>query len=409
MRKPVLTIFYQFNPWFPSIGGIQTIIRYFIKYAASEFDVRVVGTSDRANFSSRKWQEAELEGRSIQFFPLLTVDNDDVRGLLPTTVKYTLALLQHNFASDFMHFHRIEPTLASLNWQGDKTLFIHNDIRQQMTAKDNKKAILWRHFPAGYFALEKLLIEQFTEVLSCNTESVKLYQQRYAQLSERIKYIKNPVDNEVFYPLSADRRDEGRRALAAQMGVSEDTRFLLFAGRLHPQKDPILLVRSLHAMQQPDVHLLIAGAGELAETVKAEIVRLDLSQQATMLGAVPSIQLARLQQVCSAFVLTSAYEGLPLVALEALACGTPVVTTDCGETPKLLITGSGIVCQERTPEAIASAISQILLRDKNYTIEACVQAAIPYGVRQIISDVYQNMWVRWEQRQIASGVSTSYV
>ncbi|NHC36185.1 glycosyltransferase family 4 protein [Scytonema millei] len=409
MRKPVLTIFYQFNPWFPSIGGIQTVIRYFIKYAASEFDVRVVGTSDRANFSARKWQEAELEGKAIQFFPLLTVDNDDVRGLLPTTVKYTVALSQHNFASDFMHFHRIEPTLASLNWQGDKTLFIHNDIRQQMTAKDNKKAILWRYFPAGYFALEGLLIKQFAEILSCNTESVKLYQQRYAKLSERIKYIKNPVDNGVFYPLSPEQREEGRRALAARMGVSDDTRFLLFAGRLHPQKDPVLLVRSLFAMQQPNVHLLIAGAGELAETVKAEIAQLDLSQQVTLLGAVPPTQLAKLQQVCSTFVLTSAYEGLPLVALEALACGTPVVTTDCGETPKLLNAGSGIVCQERTPEAIASAISQILLRDTNYTIEACVQAAAPYGVRQIVRDVYQNMWVRWEQRQLASGVSTSYV
>jgi glycosyltransferase involved in cell wall biosynthesis len=409
MRKPVLTIFYQFNPWFPSIGGIQTVIRYFIKYAASEFDLRVVGTSDRANFSSRKWQEAELEGKEIQFFPLLTVENDDVRGLLPTTVKYAAALARHNFASDFMHFHRVEPTLVSLNWQGDKTLFIHNDIRQQMTAKDNKKAILWRYFPAGYFALEGLLIKQFTEILSCNTESVKLYQQRYAELSERIKYIKNPVDNEVFYPLSATQRDEGRKTLAKQMGGSADTRFLLFAGRLHPQKDPVLLVRSLFALQQPNVHLLIAGAGELAETVQAEIVKLGLSQQVTMLGAVPPTQLAKLQQVCSAFVLTSAYEGLPLVALEALACGTPVVTTDCGETPKLLAADSGIVCRERTPEAISSAISQILLKGKNYTIEACVKTAAPYSVRQIVSDVYQKMWVRWEQRQLLSGVSTGYV
>jgi glycosyltransferase involved in cell wall biosynthesis len=169
------------------------------------------------------------------------------------------------------------------------------------------------------------------------------------------------------------------------------------------------LVRSLFALQQPNVHLLIAGAGELAETVRAEIFKLGLSGQVTMLGAVPPTQLAKLQQVCSAFVLTSAYEGLPLVALEALACGTPVITTDCGETPKLLTANSGIICQERTPEAIASAISQILSNDKNYTIEACVRNAAPYGVRQIVSDVYKNMWVRWEQRQLATGISTSYV
>jgi glycosyltransferase involved in cell wall biosynthesis len=55
-----------------------------------------------------------------------------------------------------------------------------------------------------------------------------------------------------------------------------------------------------------------------------------------MLGSVRQAELAELHRICNAFVLTSAYEGLPLVALEALACGTPVVTTRCGETPNLL-------------------------------------------------------------------------
>ncbi|NEO61240.1 MAG: glycosyltransferase family 1 protein, partial [Moorea sp. SIO4G2] len=42
MQKLILTIFYQFNPWHSSIGGIQTVIRSFIKYAPSEFEVRLV-------------------------------------------------------------------------------------------------------------------------------------------------------------------------------------------------------------------------------------------------------------------------------------------------------------------------------------------------------------------------------
>ena len=103
MRKPVLTIFYLFNPWFPTIGGIQTIIRYFIKYAPSEFDLRLVGTIETTS-STHTWQEAEFEGRAIQFFPLFTLQNDNVRSLLPTTIKYTSALWGLTLASDFMHF-----------------------------------------------------------------------------------------------------------------------------------------------------------------------------------------------------------------------------------------------------------------------------------------------------------------
>lgn len=397
MRKPVLTIFYQFNPWFPTIGGIQTIIRYFIKYAPGEFDVRLVGTTETTS-STNTWQDAELEGRAIQFFPLFTLQNDNVRSLIPTTIKYTSALWGRTLASDFMHFHRIEPTIATLKWSGDKTLFIHNDIQKQIASKEQKKAVLWRYFPAGYFVTERLLINQFTQILSCNTDSVKLYQQRYPHLANRIEYLKNPVDNEIFYPLTREKRDEVRRNYARQLGLSDDTSFVLFAGRLHPQKDPILLVRSIAALQQQNVHLLIAGEGELADEVQAEICQLGLSKQITMLGGVVQAKVAQLQQISSLFVLTSAYEGLPLVVLEALACGTPIVTTQCGETPNLLSANSGIVCQERTPIAIAEAISKVLLRSDDYSVESCVRAASPYAVRNIVNTVYGDMWQRWEQR-----------
>lgn len=407
MRKPVLTIFYQFNPWFPTIGGIQTVIRYFIKYAPSEFDVRLVGTTEKAIITTDTWQEAEVEGRAIQFFPLFTLQNDNVRSLIPTTIKYTSALWGRCLASDFMHFHRIEPTIATLKWSGDKTLFIHNDIQKQMASKEQKKAVLWRYFPAAYFATERLLINQFTQILSCNTESVKLYQQRYPHLADRIEYLKNPVDNEIFYPLTREKRNEVRRNYARQLGLSDDTRFVLFAGRLHPQKDPILLVRSIAALQQQNVHLLIAGEGELADEVQAEICQLG-SKQITMLGGVVQAKVAQLQQIASVFVLTSSYEGLPLVVLEALACGTPIVTTQCGETPNLLSANSGIVCQERTPIAIASAISKVLLRPDDYSVESCVRAASPYAVRNIVNTVYSDMWQRWEQRFL-SDIPASYV
>jgi glycosyltransferase involved in cell wall biosynthesis len=402
MRKPVLTIFYQFNPWHSTIGGIQTIISLFIKYAPSEFEVRLVGTGKDPTQPLGKWQEAELAGRAVQFLPLLTLQDDNVRSLVPTTIKYTAALLGRSFASDFMHFHRLEPTVAALNWPGDKTLFIHNDIQTQMKSVGNKNAILWRRFPAAYFALEGMLVNQFTQVFSCNTESLELYRQRYPTIAERVAYVKNTVDNEIFYPFALEEREEGRYKLIQRLGLAKDTRFVLFAGRLHPQKDPILLVRSIAALNEPNIHLLIAGEGELADEIRSEINQLGLSKRVTMLGGVKQAELAELHRICNAFVLTSAYEGLPLVVLEALACGTPVVTTRCGETPKLLSADSGIVCEERTPDAIADALRKVLLHPEDYPIESCVQAAQPYNARTVVRDVYSEMWLRWEQRSLAS-------
>jgi len=93
MNKPVLTIFYQFNPWIPTIGGIQTIIRTFIKYAPCEFEVRLVGTEEDKNLPIGNWREAELAGREIKFQALLKLQNDNFSGRIPTTLKYSAALM----------------------------------------------------------------------------------------------------------------------------------------------------------------------------------------------------------------------------------------------------------------------------------------------------------------------------
>jgi glycosyltransferase involved in cell wall biosynthesis len=399
MRQPVLTIFYQFNPWHSTIGGIQTVIRSFIKYAPSELIVRLVGTASTPAMPTGQWQEAELAGRPIQFMPLIHVPNDNIRKRIPTTVSYTLALLKHRFASDFMHFHRLEPSLAAVGWAGDKTLFIHNDIHQQIAAARNqsgKTTILWQHLPAAYFALERLLVNQFNQILSCNSESACFYRQQYPAIANKVSLIKNTVDSEVFYPLAPTDRQANRIRLTQHLHLPPETRFILFAGRLHPQKDPLLLLRSIAALNDPTVHLLVAGDGELTAAMQAEIASLRLTHQVTLLGALPQAELANLHRVCSVLVLTSTHEGLPLVVLEALACGTPVVTTRCGETPHLLSAESGIVCDDRTPPAIADAIRRVLLNADTYSIESCVRAAQPYGARAVISHLYDDMLSRWQ-------------
>jgi glycosyltransferase involved in cell wall biosynthesis len=397
MRKPILTIFYQYNPWRATIGGIQTIINSFIKYAPDEFEVRLVGTTDNPSHLISQWQETEFLGKRLVFMPLVKVHDDNVRKVVPTTLKYTLALIGQHFESDFLHFHRLEPTLVSLPWLGDKTLFIHNDIYSQIQSKESQKgAILWQKIPWAYFAVERLLVRQFTQIFSCNSNSVDLYRQRYPAIADRVSLIKNTVDGDIFYPLSLDQRNQQRQHLAQKLGLSHETKFILFAGRLHPQKDPLLLLQSMAALNQPNVQLLIAGDGELAGDIRSEIARLGLSQSVTMLGAISQAELANLHRLSSAFILTSIYEGLPLVVLEALLCGTPVITTQCGETPNLLTTNSGIVCQERSPMAIADALHQILSHPNLYPSAACVEVAKPYSAYEIVTHVYADMLQRWQ-------------
>jgi glycosyltransferase involved in cell wall biosynthesis len=385
MQKPVLTIFYQFNPWRSSIGGIQTIIRSFLKYAPDTFDIRFVGTSDDPSETPFKWRETEYEGRTLQFMPLITLQDDNHRKRIPVTARYTAALLRTCLESDFMHFHRLEPTIASKHWQGEKALFVHNDL---------KKLASQLKAPALYMALERYLIHQFDQILSCHTGSLELYRELYPSLSDRVSYINNSFDDGVFQPVH-DRRNH-RRSLAQKLNLPEDTQFILFAGRLQPQKDPILLIQSIAALSHPKAHLLIAGDGELAREVRAEITRLNVS--ATMLGAQTQAEMLNLYQTANVFVLSSQFEGLPVSVLEALGCGTPIVTTDCGDTPKLLNFQSGIVCRDRSAKTIAEALDCVLFNSDDFPIEACLRSAEPYAARAIVSQVYEDMMSRWKAR-----------
>lgn len=402
MRKPILTIFYQYNPWQSTIGGIQTIINNFIKYSPNHFKLRLVGTDVDGSFPTGQWRTAELNGKAFEFFPALTVKDDNVRGLIPTTLRYTASLLGKSIHSDFMHFHRIEPTLVANRWVADKTLFIHNDVKQQLYSNDHSNTILWRKFPAAYLWLEEQLIKQFDQILSCNSESTTLYQTRYPAIANRVSFVKNTVDTELFYPLSHNEKTTKRIALAQQLNLPEETQFILFAGRLHPQKDPLLLLRSMVSLNNPNTHLLIAGAGELDTQIRHAIEELGLSRRVSLLGTLPLHTIADLQRIASVFVLTSVYEGLPVSVLEALACGTPIVTTNVGETPKLLTANSGVVCEHRDPDAIAHALQHVLSHPDYYSASACTKIAHPYSASEVIGSIYQDMWSRWERQTLAA-------
>jgi glycosyltransferase involved in cell wall biosynthesis len=397
MKKPVLSIFYQYDPWNSTIGGIQTTINSFIKHAPDDFDIRVVGITANSSTPIGTWSKLPFEGRSVDFLPLFHLDNDNIRHFVPTTLRYALALSRHHFKSDFFHFHRIEPALAATRWQGHKILFIHNDIRQQMTNSKKGKTILWRYFPLAYFALEKKAIGQFDKILSCNSEATRLYQDKYPNLADRVSTIHNTVDEDRFYPWKPEQQSLEHQRVTHKHQLPANKRFILFAGRLHPQKDPILLIQSFAELRDDKLHLLIAGDGELLKDIKSEIHRLNLENQVTLLGAVQQADLADLHRLADVFVLTSEYEGLPLAVLEALACGTPVVTTRCGETPRLLSPQSGVVSQERTPQSIASALKQVLAHPKRYPQKQCLLSSYPYNAKKVIQQVYTEMQNCYEQ------------
>ncbi|MEO0769063.1 MAG: glycosyltransferase family 4 protein [Cyanobacteria bacterium J06649_4] len=397
-QAPRLSIFFQLDPFNPTIGGIQTCIKYVLKYAPADFRIQLIGiTQNKAAVG--QWQTVKLHGREFEFLPLLQVEDDNVRTIIPTTLKYALALRKflksHPLDSEFYQFHRIEPTLFTHGLSGTKLLYIHNDIYQEIKG-GNRGGILWKRVPWAYFALERRLVAQFDRILSCNSQSAKLYQQQYPDIAERVSYLPNTFDSELFYPLTPTQKAAEKAQLAECLSLPSDTQFILFAGRLHPQKQPELLAQSLAQLNDPKAHLLIVGKGELESDLRSEISRLGITAQVSFLGSLPQHELADLYRTCDLFVLTSAYEGLARSSLEALACGTPVVTTRAGETPNFLTRDSGLVCEAATPKSIAKDWCQVLQNPHQFPSEACVRVAQPYEASQVVQNLYGGLLAQWQ-------------
>lgn len=131
---------------------------------------------------------------------------------------------------------------------------------------------------------------------------------------------------------------------------------VLAVGRLTAQKDfPTLLRAFALLVRQRDLRLLILGEGPDRGTLSAEVDALGLSDRVLLAGFDdnPFRYMAR----ADLFVLSSAWEGLPGVLIQAMACGTPVVSTDCPSGPREVLDGGRLGALVPVGDAAAMAIA----------------------------------------------------
>jgi len=131
-------------------------------------------------------------------------------------------------------------------------------------------------------------------------------------------------------------------------------------GRLVPAKGHSILLDAFARISQtaPNAELSIFGYGDLHDQLAAQIARLGLDGRVHLEGRTTNS--AATLQGLDVFVFSSVNEGLPLVILEAMAAGLPVVTTDVGGIPEVAREDSAWLCRPGDPEALAGAMLHAL-------------------------------------------------
>jgi D-inositol-3-phosphate glycosyltransferase len=172
----------------------------------------------------------------------------------------------------------------------------------------------------------------------------------------RIRVVGCGVDLERFHPHAQPGQRSNRR--------SRKRSRLLFVGRFDPMKNIVLLLDSLaHLDAAVNVLFLGGGGGDTAEGERLLSMARERSveDRVELGGSVPNEQIPAYYQEADAVVVSSSYESFGLVVLEALACGTPVVSTPVGVAPRVIRDGfNGYLADPGDPARFAEAIERTL-------------------------------------------------
>ncbi len=141
--------------------------------------------------------------------------------------------------------------------------------------------------------------------------------------------------------------------------------YIYYVGVLEPRKNVPLLLEAYAALaaEFPDVPLVIAGKkGWMYDEIFRRVTALGLEQQVRFLGYIPDSDLAPLYNGARVFVYPSRYEGFGLPVLEAMQCGTPVITTNVSSMPEVAEDAALLVAPDDRA-GLTSALRRVLTDD----------------------------------------------
>jgi glycosyltransferase involved in cell wall biosynthesis len=224
-----------------------------------------------------------------------------------------------------------------------------------------------------------LLITKHNEERFCDAPGKQVLGRWVARRADRIIAISNAVKRytcgcglgleerkvqTIHYGIDALQFDRSPSAQAASLrlhwGISPDDIAIGFVGRLVPQKDIVTLIRgfALFAATFPRAKLVIVGSGRLEKQLREEATALGILPRVVWAGFCDNI--TSVMKAFDIFALTSAYEGLGLVLLEAMASGLPVVATRAGAIPEVVADDeTGVLVAPGQPKKLAAAFHHL--------------------------------------------------
>jgi D-inositol-3-phosphate glycosyltransferase len=316
-------------------------------------------------------------------------------------VKYFAC--EKNIQYDIIHSHYwmsgIAATALSEAWGGTPIVHMFHtlgEMKNRIARSDAERE-------GGYrINGERQVLRRADRVIVATIAELTQLRFLYKANANKLVVIPPGVDVCHFYPIPADEAK-------MYVGLKPYDRMVLYVGRIEPLKGVDTLIQAMSCLQWKEerpVHLAIIGGDPAASPreMSAEMARLqqlcdDLSvgQTVVFLGKRDQDKLPYYYSAAELVVMPSQYESFGMVALEAMACGTPVVASEVGGLAYLVRDGeTGFTIPDQEPDMLCEKISWLLNdHDLRATMsQRAVEYAQAYAWENIsaqIVDVYQGL------------------
>ena len=211
-----------------------------------------------------------------------------------------------------------------------------------------------------FYRISRVNMENADAIASEGEVQTKEIMQLFGVPKEKIFYLPDGVDLDEIEEYTKDVE-----VTKEDYNLQDADIVLMNVNRLEPNKGVPYLIESLKILNRElNVKLILVGTGSEEEKIKRLIKHLGLSEKVKHFKNIPDKLMFQLYTLADISVTPTLYEGLPLVVLEAMACGKPIVASNVSEVPQAVKDGiNGFLVPPRNPEAIADAVLKIY--DKN--------------------------------------------
>ena len=272
--------------------------------------------------------------------------------------------IKENIEYDILHSHYwlsgVLGAMARSAWDIPHLLTYHTigAVKQQICPSENE--------PELRLTSEQKLAKD-CDGLVVATQKEKEYLSRYDVPVDKITVIPCGVDFHRFKPLD---KPSARR----QLGYSGDDFMVIYVGRYAPVKGLHRLLETVGRLTHlPGLRLVMVGGDgphtPMFRQLQSKAAALNIQNRVTFAGRVEQKTLPQYYSAADVLAVPSDYESFGLVALEALACGTPVVTTPVGAMEKIVKDGvTGYVATDSDPKHFARLIEAVWLKQQENSL-----------------------------------------